>query len=107
MKEETMKKELIELLKNSFELNREMSDLMLLQSIKLSEIFIEYYELEIKNKNKYLANLIDKEPHKFFKTLHSEWKQRVNELGNEIEDVEKKLFEERSLICKNQQLLYK
>lgn len=89
----------------TLDLNRKMVDLMLSHSIKESEIFVEFYQTEIKYKSQRLDSLMDEEPSKFFKKSHSEWEQKVSDLEKELESANKKLYEEYCSIGKSIELL--
>lgn len=93
------------LLKESLELNKKILDVMLVHSIKGSEIFIKGYEEQIKYKTKLLASLEDEEPPKFFKKSHREWENKIKEVKAEIEKASQNLYEEYCSLGENMELL--
>ena len=72
--EKLSKEELIEALKESQDLNKKLLDLM-----------------EIHN---FLAELEQSEPPKLFKSLHRDWENKVHYTKKDIEELDKKLFED-------------
>lgn len=92
--EKMSKNELIEALKESQELNKKLLDLMEMHNNKFTEISINALEEQIKSKYRFLAELEKIEPPKIFKSLHREWKNKVQYIQKDIDDLDKKLFED-------------
>ena len=80
----------------SMELTKGLLKIMTIHSIKCTQIFIEAYEKQLKLKNEYLSSLLDEEPPKFFKKAHSKWQNKIDEISSNIENLEKKLYDEYS-----------
>jgi hypothetical protein len=92
--EKMSRDELINALKESQEINEKLLDLMLLQNNKMTEITIQSLEKQIKMKHSFLADLEDSEPPKLFKSVHKDWQNKMDAIIKEIEDLDKKLYEE-------------
>lgn len=92
--EKMSKEELIEALKDSQDVNKKLLDLMAIQNNKFTEISIQALEEQLKNRHKFLANLEKSEPSKFFKSLHRDWENKVVYTKKDINDLEKKLYED-------------
>ncbi len=88
------KEELIDALKESQDLNKKLLDLMELQNSKFTEISIQALDEQIKSRHRFLAQLEQSEPPKLFKSLHREWENKVHYTKKDIEDLDKKLYEE-------------
>lgn len=91
----------------ALDLSRKMVDLMIAHSIKESEIFVKFYEEEVKFKTQRLDSLMDEEPPKFFKKIHKEWEQKVSDLEKELDSANQKLYEEYRSIGESIELLNK
>ena len=89
----------------AMELNRKLINVMLNHSMKESEIFVQHYETQLKMKTRFLADLEDEEPLKFFKSAHRDWEQRKEKLESEIDEISKKLYEEYCEIGKTLEVL--
>ena len=92
--EKLSKEELIEALKESQDLNKKLLDLMEIQNNKFTEISIKALEEQIKSRHNFLAELEQSEPPKLFKSLHRDWENKVHYTKKEIEELDKKLFED-------------
>lgn len=92
--EKMSKEELIEALKESQEINKKLLDLMQIQNNKFTEISIQALEEQIKSRHRFLAQLEESEPPKIFKNLHRDWENKVFYTKKDIEDLDKKLFED-------------
>ena len=92
--EKLSKEELIEALKESQELNKKLLDLMEIQNNKFTEISIKALEEQIKSRHNFLAELEQSEPPKLFKSLHRDWENKVHYTKKDIEELDKKLFED-------------
>src|SRR5574344_647109 len=88
------KEELIEALKDSLKLNQKLLNLMELQNSKYTEISIQALDEQIKSRHRFLAQLEQSEPPKLFKNLHRDWENKVIYTQKNIEDLDKKLFDE-------------
>jgi|GEM_PF-2530885 len=88
------KEELIEALKESQDLNKKLLDLMEIQNNKFTEISIKALEEQIKSRHNFLAELEQSEPPKLFKSLHRDWENKVQCTQKDIDDLDKKLFED-------------
>lgn len=85
-----------ETIDTSIELTKGLLKIMTTHSIKCTQIFIEAYEKQLNIKNEYLSSLLNEEPPKFFKKIHSEWQNKIKEISSDIENLEKKLYDEYS-----------
>jgi hypothetical protein len=92
--EKLSKEELIEALKESQDLNKKLLDLMEIQNNKFTEISIKALEEQIKSRHNFLAELEQSEPPKLFKSLHRDWENKVHYTKKDIEELDKKLFED-------------
>lgn len=92
--EKMSKDELIEALKESQEINKKLLDLMEIHNNKFTEISIKALEEQIKSRHRFLAELEESEPPKFFKSLHRDWENKVHYTKKDIEELDKKLFED-------------
>lgn len=92
--EKLSKEELIELLKESQDINKKLLDLMNMHNKKMTQISIQSLEEQINLRYGFLASLEEGMPPKFFKSARKEWQTRINETNLEIEDLQKKLYEE-------------
>lgn len=92
--EKMSKEELIDALKESQEISKGLLKLMEYHSIKMSEISIHSLEEQIKLRHKFLADLEDDMPPKLFKSTHKEWQEKIESVKKEIEELDKKLFDE-------------
>lgn len=88
------KEELIDALKESQELNKKLLDLMEIQNSKFTEISIQALDEQIKSRHRFLAQLEESEPPKLFKSLHRDWENKVHYTKKDIENLDKKLYEE-------------
>lgn len=88
------KEQLIDALKESQELNKKLLDLMEIQNSKYTEISIQALDEQIKSRHRFLAQLEQSEPPKLFKSLHRDWENKVRYTQKDIEDLDKKLFDE-------------
>lgn len=105
--EKMSKEELIEALKESQEISKGLLQLMEYHSIKMSEISIKSLEEQIKLRYKFLADLENDKPPKFFKSVHKEWQEKIESVKKEIEELDKKLFEEYTELGESLQNLSK
>lgn len=94
--EKLSKEELIELLKESLDINKMLIELMDTHNKKMTQISIQSLEEQINLKYGFISSLEKDMPPKFFKSAHKEWQNRINETNKEIEDLQKKLYEEYS-----------
>lgn len=92
--EKLSKEELIAALKESQEISKGLLQLMEYHSIKMSEISIKSLEEQIKLKHKFLADLEDGKPPRIFKSIRKEWQEKIDSVKSEIEELDKKLFNE-------------
>ena len=92
--EKMSKEDLIQALKDSQEVNKKLLDLMEYQNHKYTEISIESLEEQIKSRHRFLAELEQSEPPKIFKGLHRDWENKVHYTQKDIEELDKKLFED-------------
>lgn len=92
--EKLSKEELIEALKESQDLNKKLLDLMEIQNNKFTEISIKALEEQIKSRHNFLAELEQSEPPKLFKSLHRDQENKVHYTKKDIEELDKKLFED-------------
>lgn len=92
--EKLSKEELIEALKESQEISKGLLQLMEYHSVKMSEISIKSLEEQIKLKHKFLADLEDGKPPRIFKSIRKEWQEKIDSVKKEIEELDKKLFDE-------------
>lgn len=92
--EKLSKEELIAALKESQEISKGLLKLMEYHSIKMSEISIKSLEEQIKLKHKFLADLEDGKPPRIFKSIRKEWQEKIDSVKSEIEELDKKLFNE-------------
>ena len=92
--EKLSKEELTEALKESQDLNKKLLDLMEIQNNKFTEISIKALEEQIKSRHNFLAELEQSEPPKLFKSLHRDWENKVHYTKKDIEELDKKLFED-------------
>ena len=92
--EKLSKEELIKALKESQEISKGLLQLMEYHSVKMSEISIKSLEEQIKLKHKFLADLEDGKPPRIFKSIRKEWQEKIDSVKKEIEELDKKLFDE-------------
>lgn len=92
--EKMSKEELIDALKESQEISKGLLKLMELNSLKMTEIAINSLQEQLRLRHKFLSDLENEQPPKFFKSTHKEWQDKINSIKNEIDDLDKKLFEE-------------
>ena len=76
--EKMSKEELIEALKESQEINKKLLDLMEIHNNKFTEISIKALEEQIKSRHKFLAELEESEPPKFFNTEYGEFLEKMS-----------------------------
>lgn len=88
------KDELIEALTESQEIVKSLLNLMEYHSLKMSEFSINSLNEQIKLRHKFLDDLEKDQPPKFFKSIHKEWQSNIDKIKNEIDDLNKKLFDE-------------
>ena len=105
--EKLSKEELIAALKESQEISKGLLKLMEYHSIKMSEISIKSLEEQIKLKHKFLADLEDGKPPRIFKSIRKEWQEKIDSVKSEIEELDKKLFNEYTELGENLQNLSK
>lgn len=105
--EKLSKEELIAALKESQEISKGLLQLMEYHSIKMSEISIKSLEEQIKLKHKFLADLEDGKPPRIFKSIRKEWQEKIDSVKSEIEELDKKLFNEYTELGENLQNLSK
>lgn len=91
--EKMSKDELIEALKKSQYINKKLLDLMEIHNSKFTELSIKPLEEQIKSRHRFLAELEDSQPPKIFKSLHKDWENKVHYTQKDIEELDKKLFE--------------
>jgi hypothetical protein len=92
--EKMSKEELIQALNDSQDLNKKLLELMEMHNNKVTQISIESLETQLKSSHRFLAELEDSEPPKIFKSIHNEWQESVDKVKKDIEELDKKLFEE-------------
>lgn len=92
--EKMSKDELIEALKESQYINKKLLDLMEIHNSKFTELSIKPLEEQIKSRHRFLAKLEDSQPPKIFKSLHKDWENKVHYTQKDIEELDKKLFED-------------
>ena len=70
---------------------------------------ITYNQIEEKIKLRYnfLASLEEGKPPKFFKSSHKEWQEKIKSVEQEIEELNKKLYEEYTELGESLQNLSK
>lgn len=105
--EKLSKEELIAALKESQEISKSLLQLMEYHSIKMSEISIKSLEEQIKLKHKFLADLEDGKPPRIFKSIRKEWQEKIDSVKTEIEELDKKLFNEYTELGESLQNLSK
>lgn len=105
--EKLSKEELIAALKESQEISKGLLQLMEYHSIKMSEISIKSLEEQIKLKHKFLADLEDGKPPRIFKSIRKEWQEKIDSVKSEIEELDKKLFNEYTELGESLQNLSK
>lgn len=105
--EKLSKEELIAALKESQEISKGLLQLMEYHSIKMSEISIKSLEEQIKLKHKFLADLEDGKPPRIFKSIRKEWQEKIDSVEKEIEELNKKLYEEYTELGESLQNLSK
>ena len=105
--EKLSKEELIAALKESQEISKGLLKLMEYHSIKMSEISIKSLEEQIKLKHKFLADLEDGKPPRIFKSIRKEWQEKIDSVKSEIEELDKKLFNEYTELGESLQNLSK
>ena len=105
--EKLSKEELIAALKESQEISKGLLQLMEYHSIKMSEISIKSLEEQIKLKHKFLADLEDGKPPRIFKSIRKEWQEKIDSVKTEIEELDKKLFNEYTELGESLQNLSK
>ena len=105
--EKLSKEELIAALKESQEISKGLLQLMEYHSIKMSEISIKSLEDQIKLKHKFLADLEDGKPPRIFKSIRKEWQEKIDSVKSEIEELDKKLFNEYTELGESLQNLSK
>lgn len=88
------KEELIVALKDAQEINKKLFELMEFQNNKYTEISIKSLEEQIKLRYKFLNQLEENEPSKLFKKTHREWKNKVHYTKKDIDELNKKLFDD-------------
>ena len=101
------KEELIAALKESQDISKGLLQLMEYHSIKMSEISIKSLEEQIKLKHKFLADLEDGKPPRIFKSIRKEWQEKIDSVKSEIEELDKKLFNEYTELGESLQNLSK
>ena len=92
--ENMSKEELIKALKDSQEINQKLLDLMQMQNNKFTEISIQALEEQIKARHRFLAQLEENEPPKIFKNAHRDWENKMHYTQKDIEDLDKRLYED-------------
>lgn len=92
--EKMSKEDLIKALKESQEINKKLLELMELHNNKFTDISIKALEEQIKSRHNFLAELEQSEPPKLFKSLHRDWENKVHYTKKDIEELDKKLFED-------------
>lgn len=92
--ENMSKEELINALKNTQEINQKLLDLMQIQNNKFTEISIQALEEQIKARHRFLAQLEENEPSKIFKNAHRDWENKMFYTKKDIEDLDKRLYED-------------
>ena len=92
--EKMSKDELIEALKESQYINKKLLDLIEIHNSKFTELSIKPLEEQIKSRHRFLAELEDSQPPKIFKSLHKDWENKVHYTQKDIEELDKKLFED-------------
>ena len=105
--EKLSKEELIAALKESQEISKGLLQLMEYHSIKMSEISIKSLEEQIKLKHKFLADLEDGKPPRIFKSIRKDWREKIDSVKSEIEELDKKLFNEYTELGESLQNLSK
>lgn len=105
--EKMSKDELIIALKESQEVSKGLLKLMEYHSIKMNEFSIKTLEEQIKLRYKFLADLDDEKPPKLFKSIHKDWQERIKSVEQEIEELDKKLYEEYTELGESLQNLSK
>lgn len=105
--EKLSKEELIAALKESQEISKGLLQLMEYHSIKMSEISIKSLEEQIKLKHKFLDDLEDGKPPRIFKSIRKEWQEKIDSVKSEIEELDKKLFNEYTELGESLQNLSK
>ena len=88
------KEELIVALKDAQEINKKLLELMEFQNNKYTEISIKSLEEQIKLRYKFLSELEESEPSKIFKTAHREWENKVHYTKKDIDELNKKLYDD-------------
>lgn len=63
------------------------------------------YEKEIVLNTKFLAELEEEAPPKFFKKSYAEWQEKMDEVRKKIDELNKKLYEEYSQVGEQTKLL--
>ena len=92
--ENMSKEELINALKDAQEINQKLLDLMQIQNNKFTEISIQALEEQIKARHRFLAQLEENEPLKIFKNAHRDWENKMHYTKKDIEDLDKRLYED-------------
>ena len=92
--EKMSKDELIEALKESQYINKKLLALIEIHNSKFTELSIKPLEEQIKSRHRFLAELEDSQPPKIFKSLHKDWENKVHYTQKDIEELDKKLFED-------------
>lgn len=105
--EKMSKEELIEALKESQDITNSLLQLMEHHSMKMNEISIKSLEEQIKLRYNFLASLEEGKPPKFFKSSHKEWQEKIESVEKEIEELNKKLYEEYTELGESLQNLSK